>query len=95
MQQYISGSVADAVTIACKDTPNSITLSSSLDDINETKKSLNEAGPFARELKTGKTYHSPHMYVSSTLCGKILTVNTGMRLHLCTESFTQMQPSCS
>ena len=67
VRQYIPGSVANGVTIACENAPNSVTLSGSFDDINETKKSLNEAGVFARELKTGRAYHSPQMYVSLTL----------------------------
>lgn len=54
------GTREDAV-VACENSPNSVTLSGTLDAIEALKADFDKAGIFARELKTGKAYHSPQM----------------------------------
>lgn len=51
----------DQVTVACENAPSSTTLSGTSEAIEAVKASCKIAGIFARELKTGKAYHSPHM----------------------------------
>ncbi|KAL9028248.1 MAG: hypothetical protein Q9196_003360 [Gyalolechia fulgens] len=54
------GNREDAV-VACENSPNSVTLSGTLEAIKVLKADFDKAGVFARELKTGKAYHSPQM----------------------------------
>ncbi|KAF9886588.1 hypothetical protein FE257_011360 [Aspergillus nanangensis] len=61
VEQYIPGSLAGEVTIACENSPSSVTLSGTADGIAATKAELDAAGVFARELRTGKAYHSAQM----------------------------------
>lgn len=64
VQDYIDllpPEVADRIAIACENSPDSTTLSGRGEDIIELKKTFDDAGIFARQLKTGKAYHSPHM----------------------------------
>ncbi|KAL9127726.1 MAG: hypothetical protein Q9217_003456 [Psora testacea] len=49
------------VCIACENSPSSVTLSGTAKSIAELQNVLSIKGYFARELKTGKAYHSPHM----------------------------------
>lgn len=49
------------ICIACENSPSSVTLSGSAKSISELQNVLNSNGIFARELKTGKAYHSPYM----------------------------------
>lgn len=59
--EYFPASVAERVTIACENSPNSVTLSGTSEDMALVKLQLDEAKVFARELRTGKAYHSPQM----------------------------------
>ncbi|KAL9030784.1 MAG: hypothetical protein Q9196_001134 [Gyalolechia fulgens] len=59
MFEYL-GNPEDPV-VACENSPNSVTLSGTLEAIKELKSRLDNVGVFARELKTGKAYHSPQM----------------------------------
>ncbi|KAK9420624.1 hypothetical protein SUNI508_00715 [Seiridium unicorne] len=64
IQEYIDflpPDVAERIAIACENSPGSVTLSGSEDDIFAVKKIMDEFGIFARQLKTGKAYHSSHM----------------------------------
>jgi len=64
VQEYINflpPDVAERISIACENSPGSVTLSGDEDDILELKKIMDESGIFARQLKTGKAYHSSHM----------------------------------
>lgn len=54
-------SAAEDVCIACENSPSSVTLSGTAKSISELQDILNSKGIFARELKTGRAYHSPHM----------------------------------
>ena len=54
------GNEEDAV-VACENSPNSVTLSGTFEAIRFLKADFDKAGVFARELKTGKAYHSPQM----------------------------------
>lgn len=60
VSKYISDLNPDVV-IACENSPVSVTLSGTSGPILEAKKRLEADGVFARELKTGKAYHSAHM----------------------------------
>lgn len=51
----------EQVCIACENSPNSITLSGEAQSISQLREILSSKGLFARELKTGRAYHSPHM----------------------------------
>ncbi|KAF2811308.1 putative polyketide synthase [Mytilinidion resinicola] len=57
--EYLSSS-PDTV-IACENSPSSVTLSGTSESIQEIRSRLDEKGVFARELRTGKAYHSPQM----------------------------------
>jgi acyl transferase domain-containing protein len=52
---------AGDVVVSCVNSPRSITLSGSVASIHEVKARLDADGVFARELNTGKAYHSPQM----------------------------------
>ncbi|XDG09065.1 hypothetical protein ABKA04_008680 [Annulohypoxylon sp. FPYF3050] len=58
--EYLPADSAE-ITIACENSPQSVTLSGQAEAIAELCKELNTKGVFARELKTGRAYHSPHM----------------------------------
>ncbi|KAI0108803.1 ketoacyl-synt-domain-containing protein [Hypoxylon sp. NC0597] len=49
------------VCIACENSPNSVTLSGEVDEIARIQRLISSESIFARELKTGRAYHSPHM----------------------------------
>lgn len=49
------------VVVACENSPSSVTLSGSTAGIEEARGRLTAKDIFARELKTGKAYHSPQM----------------------------------
>lgn len=59
---YIAG-LEDDVVIACENSPNSVTLSGTIAAIYKVKTRLDADSIFARELRTGKAYHSPQMNV--------------------------------
>jgi len=52
---------AENACIACENSSNSVTLSGMAKSISELRDELGSKGVFARELNTGKAYHSPHM----------------------------------
>ena len=60
-ERSIPESMCKEVTIACENSPSSTTLSGTCGGIAATKKKFDEAGIFARELRTGKAYHSCQM----------------------------------
>ncbi|KAI1635007.1 ketoacyl-synt-domain-containing protein [Biscogniauxia mediterranea] len=49
------------ICIACENSPNSVTLSGESEEIAHLQKLISSEGIFARELRTGRAYHSPHM----------------------------------
>ena len=49
------------LTVACINSPNSITISGDTKQINILKRLLDDKGIFARKLKVNVAYHSPHM----------------------------------
>ncbi|KAK7418008.1 hypothetical protein QQZ08_011405 [Neonectria magnoliae] len=53
--------VAERLTIACENSPGSVTMSGSEQDIVSLKQVLDQFSVFARLLKTGKAYHSRQM----------------------------------
>ncbi|KAK8104667.1 lovastatin nonaketide synthase [Apiospora kogelbergensis] len=58
---FLQPEVAGRVAIACENSPDSTTLSGLSEDILALQKILTEGGIFARQLKTGKAYHSSQM----------------------------------
>ncbi|KAI5926673.1 ketoacyl-synt-domain-containing protein [Camillea tinctor] len=49
------------ICIACENSPNSVTLSGESEEIARLQKLISSESIFARELRTGRAYHSPHM----------------------------------
>ncbi|KAI1823680.1 putative polyketide synthase [Xylaria intraflava] len=64
---------AEGITVACENSPKSVTLSGTSEDITVVKELLDEAKVFNRELRTGKAYHSPHMNDVAPLYSKLYT----------------------
>ena len=60
VQQFLPSAAEDAC-IACENSPNSVTVSGTTMSISKLRDDLSSKGVFARELNTGKAYHSPHM----------------------------------
>ncbi|KAF4991488.1 hypothetical protein FGRMN_7799 [Fusarium graminum] len=52
---------SDDVVVACQNSPRSTTLSGTQTAITAVQETLQAKGIFARELNTGKAYHSPQM----------------------------------
>ena len=61
VEDYIPEEVAEGVSIACENSPSSVTLSGNFDDIAAVKEILDESNVFNRALETGKAYHSAQM----------------------------------
>lgn len=77
IEDYIPEEVAEQVTIACENSPNSVTLSGSLQDVALVKDILNESNVFNRQLKTGMSYHSPYMDDVAPLYAELYTMACG------------------
>ena len=60
VQEFMPPSTDD-VCIACENSSSSVTLSGTVESISKLQDILHSRGVFARELKTGRAYHSPHM----------------------------------
>ncbi|KAK6856599.1 hypothetical protein PG995_006786 [Apiospora arundinis] len=61
IEQYIDGRGDSAVQIACFNSPRSLTLSGTVDALEEVMGALQRDGHFARMLKVDMAYHSTHM----------------------------------
>ncbi|OHE98116.1 hypothetical protein CORC01_06630 [Colletotrichum orchidophilum] len=61
------------VCIACENSPQSVTLSGQNEAIAKLRETLSAEDIFARELKTGRAYHSPHMTEVATAYESLLT----------------------
>ncbi|TGJ83710.1 hypothetical protein E0Z10_g5040 [Xylaria hypoxylon] len=61
VEKYLSPFAVEDVCIACENSPSSVTLSGREESISQIKETLTAAKIFARELPTGRAYHSPHM----------------------------------
>jgi acyl transferase domain-containing protein len=62
----------DDVVVACENSPSSITLSGTIAGIQHAKRVLDGDNIFARELRTGRAYHSPQMCAVSQLYERLL-----------------------
>lgn len=62
-QQHISNLTLGYATIACINSPSSVTLSGDVVAIDELNSQLTSRGVFTRKLRTGVAYHSLHMQV--------------------------------
>jgi acyl transferase domain-containing protein len=70
-EKYIPELVADQVAIACENSPSSVTFSGTSAGINAVKEQLDNAKIFARELRTGKAYHSSQMAAVAPLYNEL------------------------
>ncbi|KAI0803477.1 hypothetical protein GGR55DRAFT_682621 [Xylaria sp. FL0064] len=61
VEKYLSTFAVEDVCIACENSPSSVTLSGKEIPISQLKDKLTSEKIFARELHTGRAYHSPHM----------------------------------
>ncbi|KAI1742845.1 hypothetical protein F4680DRAFT_27616 [Xylaria scruposa] len=61
VERYLSSFAIEDVCIACENSPSSVTLSGREKPISQLKEILAAEQIFARELPTGRAYHSPHM----------------------------------
>lgn len=61
VDKYLSSFAPEDICIACENSPSSVTLSGRENTISQLKGILNAEQIFARELPTGRAYHSPHM----------------------------------
>ena len=61
IQPYIEGVTSGKATIACINSPKSVTLSGDVRAINELHSKLQDEGLFSRKLKVNVAYHSVHM----------------------------------
>ncbi|KAF4176549.1 hypothetical protein CNMCM8927_000723 [Aspergillus lentulus] len=59
--EYLAPYAPEQLCIACENSPSSVTLSGMPQYVREVKEKFDNAKVFARELKTGRAYHSPHM----------------------------------
>jgi acyl transferase domain-containing protein len=75
VEEYL-GSDTSKVCIACENSPSSVTLSGDAESISQLGADLTSKGIFARELKTGRAYHSPHMATVGVEYDEILRQST-------------------
>ena len=68
---HLSG--IDDVVVACENSPSSVTLSGTYEGIAKIRLRLDSAKIFAKELKTGKAYHSPQMDAAALPYDQLLT----------------------
>ncbi|KAK4695698.1 hypothetical protein P7C71_g2103, partial [Lecanoromycetidae sp. Uapishka_2] len=60
-QAFIQGVTSGRITIACINSPKSVTLSGDVQAIDELHLKLEDKGVFSRKLKVNVAYHSAHM----------------------------------
>ena len=65
--------LSEDVVIACENSSSSVTLSGTFTGIQDAKKRLDSAKVFARELNTGKAYHSPQMSAVAVVYNELLS----------------------
>ncbi|KAI0157190.1 putative polyketide synthase [Hypoxylon sp. FL1284] len=70
--EYLPSDAAE-ICVACENSPSSVTLSGQSESISQLQATLTEKKIFARELKTGRAYHSPHMAPVGSLYEEILS----------------------
>jgi len=73
VEPYLSD-LGDDVVVACENSPNSVTLSGTAAGIAAAKERFDLDKIFARELRTGKAYHSQHMNAVAPLYEKLLSL---------------------
>ena len=61
VEKYLSPYDVKDICIACENSPSSVTLSGREGPISDLREKLTSEKIFARELPTGRAYHSPHM----------------------------------
>lgn len=73
-KQYLAN-IDVEVVVACQNSPSSVTLSGTPEGIAAVKEKLDAEKVFARELRTGKAYHSPQMAAVAQLYEKLLLLS--------------------
>ncbi|KAI0505381.1 hypothetical protein F5B22DRAFT_526976 [Xylaria bambusicola] len=73
VEEYLSPFDVEDVCIACENSPSSVTLSGREGPISEVRERLASEKIFARELPTGRAYHSPHMASVGIVYDSMLT----------------------
>ncbi|KAF7188114.1 Highly reducing polyketide synthase pks5 [Pseudocercospora fuligena] len=72
-EQILAGRDETDIVIACHNSPQSVTLSGTLEAINDVTRMLEGSGTFARKLETSsKAYHSPMMSAAAQFYLKLL-----------------------
>ena len=61
VEPYLSEISSGKISLACVNSPSSVTISGDTDAIEQLEKALTAKGIFARKLKVGAAYHSHHM----------------------------------
>lgn len=61
VEPYLSEISSGKTTLACVNSPSSVTISGDMDAIEQLEGALSAKGIFARKLKVGAAYHSHHM----------------------------------
>ena len=67
VQEYLDQVTEGAATVACINSPSSVTLSGDAAAISQLEVMLKNGGHFARRLKVETAYHSPHMQLIADL----------------------------
>jgi NADPH:quinone reductase-like Zn-dependent oxidoreductase/malonyl CoA-acyl carrier protein transacylase len=77
---YLQDVTAGRVTVACHNSPSSVTLSGDSEAVSELEKTLTENGVFARKLRVQAAFHSHHMLPLQDAYRSALT--RGFRRHV-------------
>lgn len=67
VQEYLNQVTEGKATVACINSPSSVTLSGDAAAISQLEVMLKDNGHFARRLKVDTAYHSPQMYLIADL----------------------------
>lgn len=67
VQEYLNQVTEGKATVACINSPSSVTLSGDAAAISQLEVMLKNSGHFARRLKVDTAYHSPQMYLIADL----------------------------
>ncbi|KAE8554287.1 hypothetical protein TMatcc_006203 [Talaromyces marneffei ATCC 18224] len=74
-EQYIARVSKGSVTVACVNSPSSVTVSGDTTGVDELQELLRQDGVFERKLKVGVAYHSSHM---QTIAAQYLEAISGI-----------------
>ena len=89
---YIEALALGKATIACINSPKSVTLSGDVSAIDELHSKLEENGVFSRKLKVSVAYHSFHMKTIAKEYGKLLRGLSVKSRHQGVEFYSSVFP---